>query len=143
MPTFTRRSALQRLLRRNTRIHRLSSAEAHNVYRPTIAIGKEYEFYCEVQQVDEPADRRLRRYTGQAVTVVRHLTRDEYDGPGPDDPDEAFDVSRMFVVRAADSVEFEAHAEELNGWDRDLGQYFNADGTYGPGRETWALANER
>lgn len=109
--------------------------EARAVERPAIEPGKDYEFYCEMQQEYEPPEKQLRRFTGQRVTVVRNLTREEYDGPGPGDSDDDFEVGRMFAVRAQDGTEFSAHVEELDGWDRDLGQFFNADGTYGPERK--------
>jgi hypothetical protein len=117
--------------------------ELQAIVRDPIVVGKSYTFYCEVQQEYEPPEKRLRKYTGQDVTVIRNRTREEYDGPGPDDNDDDFDTSRLFVVRASDGVEFDAHIEELNGLDRDLGQYFNPDATYGPDRDTLFLENEQ
>jgi hypothetical protein len=143
MPVFPRLRASRWRRWRDAARRGVSFDEASKIERPTIELGEEYEFFCEAQEEYVPPERRLRRYTGKAVTVVRHLTTDEYDGPGPSDPDGDFEVSRMFAVRAADGCEFHAYVEELNGRDRDLGQYFNADGTYGPGRETWPLRNER
>src|SRR4051812_23345481 len=121
----------------------MSNEDARNVERVTIEVGRQYPFFCEMQQEYEPSEKRMRNYTGQLVTVVRHLSSTEYDGPGPDDDDEGFEVSRAFIVRAKDGFEFQAMVEELNDWDRDLGQYFWPDATYGPERNTMFLANER
>lgn len=103
--------------------------EARAIERPTIKIGKSYEFYCEVQQDYEPTEKRLRQYTGQHVTVLWTWTTE-------------FGSSPVYKVRAADGREFTAHEEELNGWDRDLGQYFWPDATYGPEHDTTFLVNE-
>ena len=123
----------------------MTPAEARSVERRPVVVGESYVFYAEMQQEYEPAEGRMRNYTGKLVTVVRNLTTEEYDGPGPDDAnDDDFDVSRAFIVRCAlDRREFTAMVEELNGWDRDLGQYFWPDATYGPAHERWALSNER
>lgn len=107
--------------------------EARAVERPTIEVGGTFEFYCEVQQEYEPPEQRLRRFTGQAVTVLRQLGPDEHD---PDN-------SPAYEVQAADGTTFTAHEEELNGWDRDLGQFFWPDGTYGPNHDRQFLANEQ
>lgn len=111
--------------------------------RPTIEAGTSTTFYSEVQQEYLPAAERLSRFTGQEVTVLRQLRSDEYDGPGPGDDPADFEVSPVFVVRAQDGTEFSAHVEELNGWDRDLGQFFHHDGTYGPARNVDFLDNEK
>src|SRR3954454_20030803 len=103
----------------------MSNEDARNVERVTIEVGRQYPFFCEMQQEYEPPELRMRNYTGQLVTVLRNLSSTEYDGPGPDDTnDDDFDVSRAFMVRAKDGFEFQAMVEELNDWDRDLGQYF-------------------
>lgn len=115
--------------------------QARAIERAVIEVGHSYEFYCEMQQEYEPPERRLRRFTGQTVTVLRNLRRDEYDGPG--DRDEDFETSRVFAVCAQDGTEFQAHVEELDGWDRDLGQFFWPDGTYGPDHDQRFLAAER
>lgn len=118
--------------------------EARAVERPPIVVGKSYEFYAEMQQGGDPPATRMRNYTGQQVTVIRNLRRDEYDGPGPDDKDDdAYETSRAFIVRAENGQEFTALLEELNGWDRDLGQFFWPDGTHGPDHDRSFLANER
>lgn len=99
---------------------------------PSIVVGQEYEFHAEMQEPELPAHERMRNYTGQKVAVI--------SGPGPkDDPEN----SDYFVVRASDGREFTAAEEELNGWDKALGQFFWPDGTYGPSRERTYLANER
>lgn len=104
----------------------------HQEDLPKIEVGKHYEFYAEMQEAELPPAERMRNYTGQQVLVV--------SGPQPkDDPDD----SDCFVVRASDGREFEAMEEELNGWDKALGQYFWRDGTYGPNRSTTFLVNER
>lgn len=121
----------------------MTPEEARAIERAPVRPGECRPFYCEVQEDYEPPEKRLRRFTGQCVTVVRNLERREYDGPGPDDQhDDDFETSRMFVVRAKDGTEFHAHVEELNGWDYDLGQFFWPDGTYGPDHDTRFLANE-
>jgi hypothetical protein len=106
--------------------------EARAVARPTIKIGDSYVFYCEVQEEYKPAAERLRNFTGQLVTVLTVVPTG--------DPD----ASTLYHVRAyTGDREFDAHEEELNGWDRDLGQYFWPDATYGPERSSMFLANER
>jgi hypothetical protein len=116
---------------------------ARLIERHPIKVGQAYPFFCEMQQEYELVEKRMRNYTGQLVTVVRHLSSTEYDGPGPDDDDEGFEVSRAFIVRAKDGSKFQAMVEELNDWDRDLGQYFWPDGTYGPECDATFLVNER
>lgn len=96
-------------------VRRLTIDEAHAKKRPTIVVGSSYPFYSEVEQEYEPADQRLRRYTGQCVRV---LGVEEKDDP---------DNSQTYMVRAADGREFTAWEEELNGWDFDLGQYFKPE----------------
>lgn len=101
-------------------------------------------FYSEVLQETLPASERLCRFTGQDVTIVRNLrgyhdADAEYDGPGPDDVVDHtaedgpgfFPVSRQYLVRAADGTVFAAMVEELNGWDYERGQFYNAAGEYG------------
>jgi hypothetical protein len=101
--------------------------EARKVTRPVIKVGESYTFYCEMQQEYEPPEKRLRRFTGQAVTVLHHRT---WEGAN-------------FTVKAEDGTKFIAHEEELNDWDKDLGQFYWPDGTYGPDHDTTYLVNER
>lgn len=96
-----------------------------------VVVGREYEFYAEMQQAELPAHERMRNYTGQKVTVI--------SGPLPKDPE----TSDLFIVRAADGREFQAYVEELSGWDKALGQYFWPDGAYGPERDLQFLCNEQ
>jgi hypothetical protein len=84
----------------------------------TITVGESYEFVSEVALED------LRKYTGQTVTVLEDL--------GQPDPE----AGHTYKVRATDGHEFAAWEEEISGWDKNLGQFFNPDGTYGPDRET-------
>lgn len=109
----------------------MTPEQAREMGRPVIEVGKRYEFYSEVQQEYEPAEKRLRRFTGQIVTVLASM------------PAEDVDSSNMFRVRADDGTEFEAWEEELNGWDRDLGQFFWLDATYGPNHDKQFLINEK
>jgi hypothetical protein len=106
------------------------------VRRAPIRVGERYPFYAEMQQEYEPPEKRLRNYTGQSVTVIAEAD------PQDRDDDDAVNVV-AFVVRAEDGFEFTALAEELNGWDFDLGQYFWPDATYGPRHDRRFLANER
>ena len=99
---------------------------------PPIIVGREYEFYAEMQQAKMPEHDRMRNYTSQTVTVT--------SGPLPKDDDEGSD---LFRVRTADGREFEAFDEELSGWNKALGQYFWPDGTYGPDRDKTYLVNEK
>lgn len=114
--------------------------EAYAVERPDIVVGNQYEFYAEMRQEYEPPEKRMCKYTGQTVTVVRPLSADESDWFEPyiDEANVLIEpeVSRGFIVRADDGFEFTALEEELNGWDKDLGQFYNPDGTYGPNKET-------
>lgn len=121
--------------------------QARAVTREPIEVGKEYEFYAEMQQDYDPPAKRMRNYTGQKVTVVRPLRGlgepdSESDWFEPTE-DEQPEVSRGYIVRAADGREFTALEEELDGWDRDLGQFFWPDGTYGWDHDTHFLGNER
>jgi len=109
----------------------MTNEQARSVKRPPIAIGGVYTFYAEMQEEYVPADKRMRRFTGQSVTVLRTVDTE--------DPD----CSPLYAVRAIDGTEFDAWEEELNGWDRDLGQFFWTDGTYGPNHDRTFLANER
>ena len=95
-----------------------------------IRVGDVREFYSEVQEEYEPPEKRLRRFTGQTVTVIGR-------------PVDAADETTMFTVRADDGTEFEVHAEEIDGWDFEQGQYFWPDGTWGPDHDTRFLVNER
>lgn len=106
------------------------SAEAADEF-PQIIVEGTYEFYAEMQQEERPPHERMRNYTSQTVTVLEELLSDDAEG------------SKLFKVRAADGREFEAFEEELNGWNKALGQYFWPDGTYGPGKDKTYLSNER
>lgn len=125
----------------------MSVEEARAVTRAPIEVGKQYEFYAEMQQGLDPPEERMRNYTDQTVTVVRPLRGQDEPDPESDwfEPteDEQPEVSRGFIVRAADGTEFTALEEELNGWDRDLGQFFWPDGTQGWGHDTRFLINEQ
>lgn len=101
---------------------------------PPIVVGQEYEFHAEMQESELPAGERMRNYTGQKVVVI--------SGPEKDDEGDP-ELSAYYKVRAADGREFTAAEEELNGWDKALGQFFWADGTYGPDRDTRYLSNEK
>lgn len=116
------------------------------VKRAPIEVGEQYEFYAEMQQGLDPPDERMRNHTGQKVTVVRPLRGQDEPNPESDwfEPteDEQPEVSRGYIVRAADGTEFTALEEELNGWDHDLGQFFWPDGTHGWDHDRRFLANE-
>jgi hypothetical protein len=115
----------------------MSNQDARNVERVEIVVGSQYPFFCEMQQEYEPPAKRMRNYTGQLVTVIaeEHTPR---TNTGWTDED-----STLYTVRAKDGFEFSAQEEELNDWDRDLGQYFWPDATYGPEHDTFALVNEK
>lgn len=129
----------------------MSVEEARAVTRAPIEVGKQYEFYAEMQQDYEPSEKRMRNYTGQTVTVVRALRGQNEPDPETDwfEPYEENgeliepEVSKGFVVRAHDGFEFHALEEELDGWDRDLGQFFWPDGTFGWNHDTTFLVNEQ
>lgn len=97
-----------------------------------ISIGQRYEFFAEMQEAEKPAAERMRNYTGQSITVVALAV------PRIDDEEQP----PLWRVRAADGREFLAQEEELNGWDKALGQYFWPDGTYGPDHASTFLSNE-
>lgn len=97
---------------------------------PDIVVGQQYEFYAEMQESEKPAEERMRNYTGQMVTVISA------------EPQEDEEASPLFVVQASDGRQFTAAEEELNGWDKALGQFFWPDGTYGPNRDRTYLAND-
>jgi hypothetical protein len=90
-----------------------------NIDTAPIVVGQEYEFVSEVEQEYEPESERLRNYTGQKAMVLS-LVEDN-------DPDN----SRLFNVRFADGREAQAWEEELNGWDKALGQFFGPSGRWG------------
>jgi hypothetical protein len=129
----------------------MSVDEARAVKREPIEVGKDYEFYAEMQQDYDPPENRMRNYTGQKVTVVRALRGQNEPDPETDwfEPYEENgeliepEVSKGFVVRANDGFEFHALEEELDGWDRDLGQFFWPDGTHGWDHDTRFLVNEQ
>jgi hypothetical protein len=96
----------------------------------TPAVGDVCTFYSEVQQEYESPEDRLRRFTGQEVTVIAELGKPDVDS------------SEQFTVRASDGTEFTAWSEELSGWDLALGQFFWPDGTFGPEHRRDFLVNE-
>ena len=113
--------------------------DAKKVERPEIVVGNQCEFYAEMRQEYEPPEKRMCKYTGQKVLIVRPLDANESDWFEPYEQDGELvepEVSRGFIVRADDGFEFTALEEELNGWDRDLGQFYNPDGTFGPDHES-------
>lgn len=118
------------------RVTPMTHEQARSIGRPVIEVGRSYEFFCEVQQDYVPPRERLRQYTGQIVEVVAIENH-----PGDKDWDDEFS-ERTFKVRASDGREFSVHEAELNGWDRDLGQYFWEDATYGPNHDKTFLVNE-
>lgn len=97
----------------------------------TLKVGDVCAFYSEVQQEYEAPENRLRRFTGQDVTVIAELGKPDVDS------------SDSYTVRASDGIEFTAWEEELNGWDLAFNQFFWPDGTYGSGHSTEFLCNER
>jgi hypothetical protein len=107
--------------------------EARQVKREPVLVDNSYEFYSSMQQEYEPAEKRMRNYTGQHVTVIRKLTDAEFDPEG----------GKGFEVRASDGFTFTALEDELDGWIKDTGQYFNPDATYGPYRDPTFLSNEK
>lgn len=84
-----------------------------------IIIGQEYEFVSEVQELELPDGERLRNYTGQKALV---LSLDEDNDP---------ENSLLYRVRFADGREALAWDEELNGWDKTLGQFYGPSGGWG------------
>lgn len=105
-----------------------------NDFPAVVVPGQEYEFYAELQQAEEKPEERMRNYTGQRVKVLLQWVKEDPDNDdGPD----------LYEVQASDGRIFTATLEELNGWDKALGQYFWPDGTYGPNRDTTYLTNER
>lgn len=96
-----------------------------------VVVGRQYEFYAEMQEDYRPAEVRMRNYTGQMVTVIEELPPQDEESP------------TLYKVRAADGRVFDAQVEEINGWDKALGQYFWPDGTFGPDHDTRFLRNEK
>lgn len=113
---------------------RMLMSEAEAIERPKIVVGQEYTFYAEMQQEYEPREKRLRNYTGCTVIVIgiNEGEQEIMEGAG-----------MIYTVRTLDGHEFSAQEEEINGWDRDLGQFFWPDGTYGHDRDRSFLVNER
>lgn len=87
-----------------------------------IAVGQRYEFVSEVLEEYEPAEQRLRNYTGQQALVVEGPL-----GPEHNDPEN----SPLYRVRFDDGREAQAHEEELSGWDKALGQFYGPAGIWG------------
>jgi hypothetical protein len=77
-----------------------------------IVIGQDYEFVSEVEEATTPTGERLRNYTGQKARVLALVT--------DNDPDN----SPLYHIRFEDGREAQAWEEELNGWDKALGQFF-------------------
>jgi len=77
-----------------------------------IVIGQEYEFVSEVEEETTPLPERLRQYTGQKALV---LSLAEHNDP---------ENSTLYNVRFADGRVAQAWEDELNGWDKALGQFF-------------------
>jgi hypothetical protein len=97
----------------------------------TIEIGQSYPFYAEMQQEYEPPEKRLRRFTGTMVEVLRLDTdRDAEAGVG-------------YIVKTWDGTEIGVNVEEIDGWDYALDQFFWHDATYGKGHRPDFLSNER
>jgi hypothetical protein len=111
---------------------------------PDIIVGESYEFYAEMQQDYDPPEQRMRNYTGQKVKVLSVNTDTDWFEPYEENGELVRpEVSKSFIVRAEDGFEFCAMEEELDGWDKDLGQYFWPDGTHGPDHSKRFLVNER
>lgn len=121
----------------------MSPETARMIERLPIEIGRQYTFFCEVQEEYKPPQERLRRFTGTLVTVLRQDENDWFEPYMENGELIEPDVSMSFTVRAKDGTEFSVHEEEINDWDRDLGQYFWTDATYGPDHSTMFLNNER
>ena len=115
----------------------MNATTARLIERKPIVVGDYYPFFCEMQQEYEPIEKRMRQYTGQLVCVVaeQHTPNSNTDWTDED--------STLYKVQANDGVEFTATEEELNDWDRDLGQYFWPDATYGPDHDKTFLVNEK
>ena len=121
----------------------MSPETARNIERPPIIVGNQYTFFAEMQQEYEPAEKRMRRFTGTLVTVLRVNEDTDWFEPFEENGELVEpEVSKSFFVRAKDGSEFCVHEEEINDWDRDLGQYFWPDATYGPDHDTLFLGNE-
>jgi hypothetical protein len=134
--------------RSNAMTTKMTPDEARKVTRPQPRAGDRCVFYSEMLHETVDSHGRwflVRDYTGQEVTVVRHLRgvndpAPEYDGPGEDDVEDHdadeggkgwFECSRGYIVRALDGREFMVHVEEIDGWDRDLGQFYGPSGVWG------------
>lgn len=102
---------------------------AREVKRPTIRVGRKYEFYSTVVDARSPSDLGteplVRSFTGQRVRVLEQTFK-----PGHEDwiPSES---ERLYRVRADDGTEFEAYQGELNGWFKDTGQFCGPSGKWG------------
>lgn len=127
---------------------------ARRIERAPIEIGRQYPFFAEMQQEYEPPEKRMRNYTGQLVTVIAWTNKAEFEeqeaaireevrnGQWPSFDEAEREFGPRYLVRAKDGFEFEAQIEELNDWDRDLGQFFWPDATYGPRHDRAFLSNE-
>lgn len=86
-----------------------------------IVVGQEYVFFSEVEQELLPEAERLRNYTGQNALVLSLV------GPEDNSPEN----SPLYNVRFSDGREAQAWVEELNGWDKEKGQFFGPSGRWG------------
>ena len=108
----------------------VEEVEALNL--PDIIVGESYEFYAEMLQETEPADKRMRNYTGQKVLVLRVNEDSDWFEPYEENGELIEpEVSKSFIVRTADGFEFCAMQEELDGWDKHLGQFYGPSGIWG------------
>jgi hypothetical protein len=98
---------------------RLTFDEARAVKRDPIEIGKSYQFFSTVRDIETPGTTTLiRDYTGQHVKILAVTC-----GPGMDDWIEG-ETEAIYHVQAEDGVEFDAYEGELNGWFLDTGQFY-------------------
>lgn len=104
---------------------------ARMIERAPIEVGRYYTFFCEMQQEYLPPDQRLRQFTGQLVCVTKKYIMVDVKS------------NQMYSVMTKDFMEITVAEEEINDWNRDLGQYFWPDGTYGPDHDPKFLSNER
>jgi hypothetical protein len=104
----------------------MSIEEAQKIERPPVQVGQQYPFYSTMVQEYLPQSEQIRRHTSHYVDVIEIEFDDSYS-----DWIEG-ESERCFKVRAADGTKFHALEGELNGWFRDTGQFYNADGTWGP-----------
>lgn len=99
--------------------------KARAARRPTITVGGRYPFYSTLHGSDGHGV-TCRLFTGQTVTVI------DYHPAESEDADE-----QIFTVRADSGCMFSAFEGELDGFYKDTGQFYNADGSWGPDREVF------